>query len=74
MTLTIHVAEELYQRAVKIADSENIAVEELFTSALEERIVEFERLKERAARGSYEKFQRVMAKIPPADPAECDRF
>jgi hypothetical protein len=49
-------------------------VEELFASAFEERIVEFERLKEKAARGSYEKFRQVMAKIPAVEPPEYDRL
>jgi hypothetical protein len=74
MNLTINVPEELYESAKQIAAAENISVEELFASAFEERILEFERLKEKAARGSYEKFRQVMAKIPPAEPTEYDRL
>ena len=48
-------------------------MEELFAAAFEDRIIEFERLKERAAKGNYEKSRRVMSKIPPAEPAEDDR-
>jgi hypothetical protein len=73
MNVTINVPEELYQRAKQIAAQENVSVEELFASALEERVLEFERLKERASRGSYEKFRRVMAKIPAVEPPEYDR-
>jgi hypothetical protein len=47
---------------------------ELFAAAFEERVLEFERLKERAAKGSYEKFRQVMAKVPPTEPAEHDRL
>jgi hypothetical protein len=74
MNLTISVSEELYRRATEVAAEANIPVEDLFASALEERLVEFERLKERASRGSYEKFQRVMSKIPAAEPPEYDRL
>lgn len=74
MNLTIKIPEQLYESAKQIAAAENVSVEELFASAFEERILEFERLKERAARGSYEKFRRVMAKIPPAEPTEPDRL
>jgi hypothetical protein len=74
MNLTINVSDELYQRAADIAVAENISIEELFASAFEERLLEFERLKARATRGSYEKFQQVMAKIPRAEPPEYDRF
>jgi len=74
MNLTINVSEELYRRAAEVAAMENVSVEELFAAAFEERVLEFERLKERAAKGSYEKFRRVMAKIPAVEPPEYDRL
>ena len=74
MKLTISVSEELYRRAIEIASEENIPVEDLFASALEESLLEFERLKERASRGSQEKFGRVMSKIPAIEPPEYDRL
>jgi hypothetical protein len=74
MNLTINIPEELYHSAKQIAAAEKVSVEELFASALEERILEFERLKERSARGSYEKFRQVMAKIPAVEPPEHDRL
>jgi hypothetical protein len=74
MNLTISIPDELYDNARRIAADEKIAVEELFVSALAERIVEFERLKERASRGSYAKFQRVMSKVRAVEPIEGDRL
>jgi len=74
MNLTINVSEELYRRASEVAAAENISVEQLFVAAFEERVLEFERLKERAARGSYEKFRQVMSKVPPVEAAEYDRL
>lgn len=74
MNLTINIPEELYQSAKQIAAVENVSVEELFASAFEERILEFERLKEKAVRGSYEKFRQIMAKVPAAEPPEYDRL
>jgi hypothetical protein len=74
MNLNIRISEELYRRAAEVAAAENVSVEELIASSFEQRLVEFERLKDRAARGSYEKFQRVMSKIPAADPQEFDRL
>lgn len=73
MNLTINIPEELYESAKQIAAAENVSVEELFASAFEERILELERLKEKAVRGSYEKFQQVMRKVPAAEPPEYDR-
>ena len=74
MNLTVNVSEELYQRAAEIAARENVSIEELLALAFEERVLEFERLKEKAARGSYEKFRQVMSKIPPVEPPEYDRL
>ena len=74
MNLTINVSEELSRRAAEIAAQESVSVEELIAAAFEERLVEFERLKERAARGSYDKFRRVMSKVPPVEPPEYDRL
>jgi hypothetical protein len=74
MNLTINVAEKLYESAKQIAAAENVSVEELFASAFEERVLEFERLKDKAARGSYEKFRQVMAKIPAVEANERDRL
>lgn len=73
MNLTINISDELYQRAAEISAAEKLSIEELFASAFEERLLEFERLKEKADRGSYEKFQRVMAKVPAVEPSEYDR-
>ncbi len=74
MTLTINVDDELYKRAVEIAAHENIPVEELFASVFEKCLIEFEHLKKRAERGSYENFVRVMDKVPAVEPPEYDRL
>ena len=62
------------RRATEVAAAEHVSVEELFAAALEGRVMEFERLRERAAAGSYEKFRQVLAKVPSAEPAEHDRL
>ena len=74
MNLTIHVSEELYRRASEVAAQEHVSVEELFALSFEERLLEFERLKGRAAKGSYEKFFKVMAKIPGSEPPAHDKL
>ena len=58
----------------EVATAENISVDDLFASAFEERLLEFERLKEKASRGSYQKFLHVMSKIPSVEPPEHDRL
>lgn len=74
MSVTVNIPEELYRRATEVTASENMSVDELFASAFEERVLEFERLKERASRGSYEKFLRVMSRVPAVEPPEYDHF
>jgi hypothetical protein len=74
MNLTISVSEELYRRVAEVAAAENVSVEERFATAFEKRVLEFERLKDRATTGSYEKFREVTSKVPPAEPAEYDRL
>jgi hypothetical protein len=74
MSVSVNVPEELYRQACEIAATENISVDDLFASAFEERMLELERLKEKAARGSYEKFLRIMARVPAVEPPEYDRL
>lgn len=74
MSVSVNVPEELYRQASEIAAAENVSVDDLFASAFEERLLELNRLKEKAARGSYEKFLRVMSKVPAVEPPECDRL
>jgi hypothetical protein len=74
MSVSVRIPEELYRRASAVAAEENISVDDLFASAFEERIIEFERLKEKASRGSYEKFMRVMGKVPAVEPPDNDRL
>jgi hypothetical protein len=74
MNVNISIPEELYRRATEVAAAENISVDDLFAAAFEERLLEFERLKEQASRGSYQKFLRVMSKVPSVEPTECDRL
>ena len=74
MSVSVNIPEELYRRASEVAAAENVSVDDLFASAFEERVLEFERLKEKASRGSYEKFMRVMAKVPIVQPPEHDRL
>jgi len=74
MNVSVNIPEELYRRATDVAAAENIPVDDLFASAFEERLLEFERLKERASRGSYQRFMRVMWKVPAVQPSEHDRL
>jgi hypothetical protein len=74
MNLTIEVSDIVYRRAAEIAAAENVAIEELFKGAFETRLLELDRLQQKAAGGSYDRFRRVMDKVPATEPAEHDRL
>ncbi len=74
MTLQITIANEIYDRAVEIAAEENVSIEVLLASAVEQHLFEIERLKRRAARGSLADFQRVMDKVPDVEPPAYDKL
>jgi hypothetical protein len=74
MSVSVNIPEDLYRQASDIAAAENISVDELFASAFEERLLELERLKERAARGSYETFLKLMSRVPAVEPPDYDRL
>ena len=74
MSVSVNIPDELYRRASEIAAAEKISVDDVFASAFEERLLELERLKEKASHGSCEKFLRVMSKIPAVEPPESDRL
>jgi predicted transcriptional regulator len=73
MSMTVNVPEELYQKAVEIAESQHLSVDEVFASAFADQISAWERLQQRAARGSREKFLAVLDKVPDVEPEDFDR-
>ncbi|MEX2264285.1 MAG: hypothetical protein WD696_20190 [Bryobacteraceae bacterium] len=74
MTVSISVPEELYREAAKIAEAQQVSVDEVFASTFSEHLVAWDRLKQRAARGSRDKFLAVLDKVPDVEPEESDRI
>ncbi len=59
----------------ELAAEEHVSINQLISTALAEKmsaLMTVEYMEERAARGSREKFERVMAKVRDADPDEGD--
>jgi hypothetical protein len=76
-TISLNLPESLYHTARKLAEKENIPVDQLFTLAIEEKVSALmaeEALGERASRGDAERFRRAMAKVARTEPAEDDRL
>ena len=74
MSVSISVPEELYKRAVEIAEAQHVSVDEVFASAFADQLAAWERLKQRAARGDRDKFRTVLDKAPDVEPEEYDRL
>lgn len=53
---------------------QRVSVDEVFASAFAEQLSVWERLEQRAARGSREKFLAVMDKVPDVEPDDYDRL
>jgi hypothetical protein len=74
MTLNVTLPDSLYKKAMEVAEREHISVERVVHSALAEQLNALERLEERAARSSEERFRAALARIPDVEPPEHDRL
>jgi hypothetical protein len=76
-TLHANVPDALYRQAAKLADQEKVSIDELVALALNAQISSWltrESMEERAKRGSWKKFDRVMANVPDVAPPAYDRL
>jgi hypothetical protein len=76
-TLQVPVSESLLAKLQDLAARKNVAVDQFAAVALEERVLaesQMKYLEERAARGSREKFLRVMSKVPSIPPIPPDEL
>jgi hypothetical protein len=74
MNVNVSVPEELHRKAVEIAKAQHVSVDEVFASAFVDQLAAWERLQQRAARGSREKFLAVLDKVPDTEPEDQDRL
>jgi predicted transcriptional regulator len=73
MTIQVVVPDALLERASQVATQQNLSVEELAALALEQ-FLEWERLKQRAARGSHERYLAFLDRVPNVPPDPADRL
>lgn len=76
-TMNIKVPDSLLKQAQEMAEREEVTLEQLVASALAEKMAAWmtvEYLKQRAARGSRQRFQQVIDKVPDVEPEEVDRL
>lgn len=76
-TISLRLPDSLHDKARELAERENVSMNQLVTLALAEKISALmteEYLGERAKRGSKEKFENAMAKVPDIAAEEQDRI
>jgi hypothetical protein len=74
MSVSVSVPEELYKKAIAIAEAQHVSVDEVFASAFAEQLAAWERLQQRASRGNRERFLAVLDKVPDVEPRDSDRL
>jgi hypothetical protein len=73
----ITLPESLRKRAAELAADDGVSLDQFISTALAEKVAVLDAdkyIQERAARGSREKFERVLAKVPDVEPEEHDRL
>jgi len=73
----IQIPESLFKQVQALAEKEGITVEQFVSSAIAEKASAWatvDYLKERAARGSREKFEQALSKVADTEPDEHDRL
>ena len=71
---TISVPDDLYREALDLAKAQRVSVNDVFVSAFTEQLSAWNRLKERAARGSREQFLAVLDKVLAVEPEGRDHI
>jgi hypothetical protein len=75
--MNIKVPDSLLKQAQEMAKQEDVTLEQLVASALAEKMAAWmtiEYLKERAARGSRQRFEQALSEVPDVEPEEVDRL
>jgi predicted transcriptional regulator len=75
--MSIQLPESLHKQVQELAEQEGVSTDYLVALAVAEKMASLrtvEYLRERAARGSREKFEAVLAKVPDVEPEEYDRL
>lgn len=77
ITISTKVPDALYKQIEALATKENMTIDQLVSIALSAQVSVWmtkDYLEEKAKRGSWEKFQQVLAKVPDVEPEEYDKL
>jgi hypothetical protein len=76
-TVSVNIPESLRRRALALAKDNGVPLDQFIATALAEKVAVLDAddyIRERAARGSREKFDAILAKVPDVEPEEQDRI
>jgi uncharacterized protein (DUF1778 family) len=76
-TLSVRLPESLHKQIRRLAKQEGISINQFITTAAAEKmaaLMTLDYLEERAKRGSREKFEAALAKLPDVEPVSYDRL
>jgi len=75
--LNVNIPESLHRRAESLAQDDGVPLEQFIATALAGKVAVLDAdsyIRERAARVTREKFDRVLSKVPDVEPEEPDRL
>jgi predicted transcriptional regulator len=75
-TLSIRLPDSLHEIARKVAEEDHISLNQFIASAVSEKVAALtaeKYLKARAERGSRQRFEDVLSKVPANEPESFDR-
>ncbi len=76
-TLSLRLPNSLHSQLVELAKQEGVSINQLVTTAAAEKVASLmtlDYLEERGRRGSRDRFEAVLAKVPSAEPEPGDRL
>lgn len=76
-TLSLRLPNSLHRQIRELAKREGVSINQLVTTAVAEKmaaLMTVEYLAERAARGSRQAFDEILARVPDVEPDEADRL
>ncbi|MDZ7806269.1 MAG: DUF6290 family protein [Gracilimonas sp.] len=74
-TLSVRLPESLHKKIKELAEKEGISMNQFITLAVSEKmsaLLTVDYLKERAERGSKQKFDKIMDQVPDVEPEDYD--
>ncbi|MBD2365305.1 ribbon-helix-helix protein, CopG family [Anabaena minutissima FACHB-250] len=75
--LNVQIPDSLYKQIEALAAKENMSLEQLVAIALSAQVSAWmtkDYIEEKAKRGSWDKFQQVLAKVPDVEPEDYDKL